>query len=179
MSEWTAYAFTLDEIERAVDGAIWEGTPSGPAVLRLRRGIPDGLGGYEPDKFALVTVPTRWTQAYRGRRDLGVGVPVRVRPEYAAELDALVALVDAGLIEMRHVGDGWCSCRGTAVITAACARLTTGESREVKRETVRSRQREANAAFQRSHVQRRAVGLERRQARKLSLPKRQDGAAQA
>lgn len=104
--------------------------------------------------------------------DEGEAVPVRVRPEFAAELDALVPLVDEGLVVMRHVGDGTCSCRGTASITAACARLTMGDPREVKRETLKSRQRQANAQFQREHKERRAVGLERRHARKLSLGKR-------
>lgn len=60
---WTAYAFTLEEIERAVVAAIGCGTPAGPQGLGLR----DSLTG------ETVRVPTRWTSAYRGSRTLGTG----------------------------------------------------------------------------------------------------------
>jgi hypothetical protein len=137
-SEWTAYAFTLEQIERAVQGAIREGSPNGPAVLRLRLGIPDGLGGYDPDRFALVTVPTRWTTAYRGRRDLGAGgepIPEQIKTDLAAEVSALGSLIGAGVV---HVPT-----------------------------TPRQRQRADNAAFQAEHLERRAHGLRARYAAKM------------
>jgi hypothetical protein len=182
---WTAYAFTLAEIRTEVETAISVGIPAAPSDLWLR----------PADGGSPVGVPTRWTQAYRGRRDLGVRgqkiegerrkvaqrggdpapIPVRIKQEYADELNALAALVDEGLVQMRHVGDGTCGCRGTSSITAACARLTMGDAREAKRETVRTRQRAANVEFQREHIKRRAVGLERRHATKLSRSAPQEG----
>lgn len=64
---WTEYAFTLDEIGRSVSCAISLGTPAGPADMQ----VCPAIGGQ------LVVVPTRWTQAYRGKRNLGE-VPERV-----------------------------------------------------------------------------------------------------
>lgn len=49
---------------------------------------------------------------------------VAIRREFADEVSALAALVDAGLVEMRHEPD-WCVCDGTRVLTAMCVRLTT------------------------------------------------------
>jgi hypothetical protein len=66
---WTAYAFTLEEIETAARGSINRGTPTCPGLLTLpNRG---GAGGWPADRH-FVTAPTRWTSAYQGRRDLGV-----------------------------------------------------------------------------------------------------------
>jgi hypothetical protein len=62
--EWTAYAFALGQIERAVSVAIQNGMPSRPADMVL---------ALEDRDQTLVRVPTRWTSAYRGRRDLGMG----------------------------------------------------------------------------------------------------------
>lgn len=66
-AEWTAYAFTLEEIETEVETAIGMGIPAGPVDLWLRP-----MDGKPP-----VGVTTRWTQAYRGRRDRGVGAPFK------------------------------------------------------------------------------------------------------
>lgn len=78
--------------------------------------------------------------------------PVAIKPEYAAELDALVVLLDAGLVEMSHV-EG-CACDvAEHRFTAACVRETM---------TPRQRQRTENAAFQAAHLQRRAYGLKAR-----------------
>lgn len=116
---WTAYAFRLDAIEANVRWAIEQGTPSGPAPMDLMEDITmPAIDG----KRRRWVVPTRWTSAYQGRRDLGC-VPVAVRPEYAAELDALVALIDAGLVVMEHE-DGWCGCEGMTKLTARCVRRT-------------------------------------------------------
>lgn len=66
-TEWTAYAFTLDAIYLAVQNSIQGGTPVGPASLMVE------VAGWRPgDGEPYRTVPTRWTQAYRGRRDLGM-----------------------------------------------------------------------------------------------------------
>jgi hypothetical protein len=147
---WTAYAFTLEQIERAVQYAISRGTPQGPQGFDVRLS--------EGSSTDLVTVPTRWTTAYRGRRDLGAGgepVPAQVKPEFAAEVSALDAFVGAGLMEMRHV-EG-CACDDDRY-TAACVRETT---------TPRQRQRADNAAFQAEHLEARAHGLRARYAAKM------------
>jgi hypothetical protein len=220
---WTAYAYTLGNIRWSVRAAIAEGTPAGPGPLRL-------LSGPEQLDRPIVSVPTRWTSAYRGRRDLGEfalsrgengpvcanggkawpfhagpvtdmrqeptmgqlaqrmvdrgfpvvpmpglqGVvrmasereaedvqaeklePVAVRPEYAAEVTALDALVGAGLVEMTHV-EG-CLCDDDRY-TAACIRASM---------TPRQRQKTDNAVFHAEHMERRAYGLEARKAAKLS-----------
>lgn len=111
---WTAYAFTLEEIAVAIAVAIEGGVPAHPSALILRPA--------DASLCDLTVVSTRWTSAYQGRRDLGC-VPVAVRPGYAAELDALAALIDAGLVVMEHE-DGWCGCEGTTKLTARCVRRT-------------------------------------------------------
>jgi hypothetical protein len=68
-TEWTAYAFTLEEIERAVGDAISRGTPAGPGELVIESAATD---------VRLTGVPTRWTSAYRGSRTLGVGEAEKV-----------------------------------------------------------------------------------------------------
>ena len=156
-TEWTAYAFELGEIETEIELAISRGVPSGPLDLCLRPAR--GLMHTE-----LVMVPTRWTQAYSGKRNLGVGVPVAIKPEYAAELTALAAFVDEGLVAMTHVAG--CMCSGTATLTAECVRATQ------ERSTVKTRQRTSNAEFQAEHLKRRAHGLKRRHAAKLRLNER-------
>lgn len=62
---WTAYAFTLERIESEVHSAIVRGVPAGPIDLVLPKPSP------QPPELAVWIVPTRWTSAYRGRRDLG------------------------------------------------------------------------------------------------------------
>lgn len=52
-------------------------------------------------------------------------IPVAIKREFAEELNALVALVDEGLVVMTHEPD-WCDCDGTRRLTAACVRATTG-----------------------------------------------------
>lgn len=126
VTEWTAYAFSLSIIENAVAAAIEAGRPESPGDLHLvehANAERTGPGGYAAGHV----VPTRWTQQYRGRRDLGVSIPVAVKPEFAAELDALAALVGEGLIEMRHVSDGMCGCDVPRAFSAVCVRLTMGE----------------------------------------------------
>lgn len=179
---WTGYLFTPAEIGAAVRAAIMRGKPSAPGDLHLVE-APDAVKTGAGGMAAMHVVPTRWTSAYAGRRDFGVvapgrslgevpheptgcheggrphlgpcvdSIPATVRPEYARELDALTALVDAGLIRMSHV-EG-CSCRGTDVLTAACVRLTTREAMP------RQARRENSAAFQREHKKRRAYGKAR------------------
>jgi hypothetical protein len=162
-TEWTAYAFTLEEIERGAVVAIDLGTPDGPFALHLS----DGSTGPH-----VVThwVSTRWTPAYRGRRDLGVSVPGTVKLEVGAEVEGRRAPVGAGLRD--------------AQLTTACqmmaldwARTMTYEqmdrwrgahSHPPERTTVRQRQREQNAAFQADHLERRAHGLKARHAAKLA-----------
>jgi hypothetical protein len=85
----------------------------------------------------------------------GCAYPVAVRPEHAAELDALVVLLGAGLVEMRHV-EG-CACGVPAKFTAACVRETMPD---------RMLQRAQNAAFQAEHLKARAHGLRARYAAK-------------
>lgn len=192
---WTEYAFTLEEIQTETEVAISQGTGSRPGSLWLRPAQGGGIVG---------PVPTRWTSGYRGRRDLGVGaprcpvdgqwcstcrigggngeggtcarleepIPVTVKPEWAAKVSALVALVDEGLVAMAHAE--LCLCNGTRVLDKACV------IRTLDRETVRSRQREGNAAFQAEHLKARAVGLERRHAEKARRNERrlrEDGGA--
>lgn len=147
---WTAYAFTLEEIETEIEVAIGAGIPAGPSDLWLR---PAGGGGP-------VGVTTRWTSAYRGSRTLGYGgdpVLVAATQDFSDQLEALVAAVGEGF-EMRHVS--YCACEPPTAFTAGCVVLN--------RETVRSRQRAANADFQTEHQAARAVGLERRHAAKLA-----------
>jgi hypothetical protein len=151
---WTGYLFTLDEIYLAVQNSIQGGTPTQPALLYLSHELDSAHREFW-------NVPTRWTSAYRGPRDLGVSVPVAVKPEHADQLNALAVLVDAGLIEMRHV-EG-CLCVGTQRLEAACVRLTLPE---------RERRRQDNAAFAAEQAPRRAAGLRARHARKLSRPVR-------
>lgn len=214
--EWTAYAFTLEEIERGVNRAIGRGNPTAPYALKLPCLAPG-----DPN-WPAITVPTRWTSAYRGRRNLGTELarlertepavaeassrydemrasvlrtaecgcpnnlrgeapvlhrcsrcgfeggyesvhercsgcayPVAVRPEYAAELDALVVLLDAGVVQMKHV-EG-CACDVPGTFTAACVRKTMPD---------RMMQRAQNAAFQAEHLKAREHGLRARYAAK-------------
>jgi hypothetical protein len=50
---------------------------------------------------------------------------VTMKPEAAHKVSALAALVDAGLVVMRHDPD-WCGCSGTTALTMRCVDLTTG-----------------------------------------------------
>ena len=186
--EWTGYLFELEAIENAVDSAIQTGTHAKPGDLILFHPSPKQA---RRDKPAML-VRTRWTSAYRGRRDLGTRrdlrrdledlecedpvvraaaarldeavhgivsdarLAVEVKPEYAAQVGALAALLDAAVIEMVHV-EG-CSCRVSEQrFTAACVRATMPD---------RMRQRAENAAFQADHLRRRAHGLEQRYQQK-------------
>jgi hypothetical protein len=63
---WTGYQFELDVIEAQVRQAIARGKPARPADLYLPK------SQVTPGERPAVWVPTRWTPAYRGRRDLGV-----------------------------------------------------------------------------------------------------------
>jgi hypothetical protein len=131
---WTAYAFTLEEIDDHVRSAIVNGTPSGPG-----RFAPAPYG----DRRQSLGVPTRWTSAYPGRRDLGLG----------ADLEALG--------------------RADAAVGAASDRLDETVREIVTRSTVRSRQRAGNDAFQAAHMKARAWGLRQRYAAKTARLARQ------
>lgn len=122
---WTAYAFTLEMIRICVVDAIRAGTPAGPGPL-LPRAF--GHGWSDPPD---ARIPTRWTSAYQGRRDLGLAGEL----ELLERTDADVARASAGYDTMS--------------------------------ETVRSRQRAANAAFQAEHAPRRAAGKAAYHARRL------------
>lgn len=173
---WTAYAFTLRAIGAAAEASIECGRPARPATMRV--------AGRRADLGAVTAaVPTRWTQAYRGRRDLGVAevvVPAELRPEAAHRVSALAALLDEGLLEMRHVDDGMCACSGTERLTMACVDRTMSDPgaggwirqrqaaiQRAQEPTARTRQRAQNAEFQAGHLERRRFGLEKRHAAKL------------
>jgi hypothetical protein len=66
---WTAYAFEPELIAAEVELAIRKGTPAKPFELMLPPTRPGSL---------VTVVPTRWTSAYRGRRDLGVSEAERL-----------------------------------------------------------------------------------------------------
>jgi hypothetical protein len=129
-SEWTAYAFTLEQIGCQVALSIRAGTPARPGPLNLYRADSPGVADM---------VPTRWTTAYRGRRDLGAGggspIPAQVKPDFGALAAELGALIRAGVV---HVPT-----------------------------TPRQRQRADNAAFQAEHLEARAHGLRARYAAKM------------
>lgn len=127
-TEWTPYAFALSEIERAIQDAIRAGRPEEPDWLRAKPTL------YGPP----VAVRTRWTSAYRGRRNLGLAVDLE-------ELE-----------------------RTDPVVGAASERLDDTVREIVGRSTVRSRQREQNAQFQREHLKRRVYGLKLRYAAKAA-----------
>lgn len=175
--EWTAYAFGLTDIETAVTEAIERGAPAGPGPLRVRRAYPD--------KDAAI-VPTRWTSAYRGRRDLGrrgraglCGRPERhvdeclcladgkarwiedepVAVQVKPEFAALVGAVDSlvGAGLVEMVHVDGCEGCGPDRYWAACIRETA---------TDKQRQRAHNQAFQAEHLKAREVGLRARYADK-------------
>ena len=164
---WTEYLFELEAIEAAALTAIENGMPAKPQDLMLYHPSPKQARGDRPVEI----VPTRWTSAYRGRRNLGGRIggqratglvvdepsgPVALKPDYVRELDALSALLDADLVEMVHV-EG-CSCSvADRRFTAACVSETM---------TPRQRQRAGNAAFQAEHLRRREHGLAARYAAK-------------
>jgi hypothetical protein len=147
--DWTAYAFTLGEIRAEVELAISVGIPAAPADLMLRPadgGVP-------------VPVVTRWTSAYRGRRDLGVSGDLTM-----------------GALAQRMVDRGFPVVDVPGSYGASVARRPVGE---VLGGTVRQRQRAANAEFQAEHLRRRAYGLKRRYEakgrRSADLPERSAG----
>jgi hypothetical protein len=143
--EWTAYAFTLDEIARSVGEAIGYGTPAGPRDMVLNRSNPQH--GERPAAI----VATRWTSAYRGARTGGL----------ADEAGAWRVIADAGLQPVPVESEG---------LDIALLSHSAGIS-SPRAETLgspRQRQREANGEFQREHAEARRVGLERRHAGKLA-----------
>lgn len=189
--EWTTYAFTLANILWTVRAAIQEGRPEGPGVLRL-------MGGPDQMTRPAIEVPTRWTQAYRGRRDLGVwmqrpslcGRPERhvdececlvdgkarwiedepIPVEVKPEIAALVTAVVSlvGAGLVAMVHVEGCCCDDDRY-AAACIQATAPE-REV--------QRAQNAAFQAKHVKEREWGLRQRYAAKLARAQGQHGEQQ-
>jgi hypothetical protein len=140
--EWTAYAFTLDAIYLAVRNSIEGGTPTGPLTLMVER------DGWAPgDGLPYVTLPTRWTHRYQGRRDLGVAPSLGETPHEA----------DGCHMEGRpHLGP----CCGPGVPEAERGHAP----RCLCPRCVKFRQREYNAAFQAEHAVRRGHGLKARHA---------------
>jgi hypothetical protein len=145
-TEWTAYAYGLGVIDAAVTNSIQQGRPGKPMGLYLvedATAVKTGEGGYAGG----AVVPTRWTQQYRGRRDLGI--------RRGASPSVLV--VDEGL-----------SAEALAVLhggKVATRGIATDPRQDGK--TVRQRRREQNAAFQVEHKVRRDHGLRARHVRKL------------
>lgn len=179
---WTAYAFTLDEVGRAVTASIECGTPAGPHELCLS----DGTQGAH-----VVThrAPTRWTSAYRGKRNLGEregptmgelaqravdrGFPVVDTGGTTGHGLMAPGIVDAGL--ERDLAE---LERTDLAVASAAARLRETTQDIVRRagltdprqdgKTVRQRQREFNAEFQAVHAVAREHGLRKRHAAKLA-----------
>lgn len=157
-SPWTGYAYTLEQIGAGVLSAIRHGAPAGPDSLRLRR-VTKG------EKFVMDVVPTRWTPAYRGRRDLGE--PGREVP------------LGNSLGEQPHDPEG-CHAQGRPHLGPCCAptagaglsdaamQALNGGGKLVTEGTVQGRQRAHNQAFQARHKRERDWGLTQRHARKLS-----------
>lgn len=127
--EWTGYLFELEAVWSALDVAISQGTPAGPADLVLYHPNPK-QGRDRP----AILVPTRWTSAYRGPRN-----GAAMNGELAANRERWSRPVGAGVPD-----------------------------------TVRTRRRAANAAFQAEHKPRRGAGLAARHAAKLSRAQRQE-----
>lgn len=148
---WTAYAFELDVIAAQVTNAIELGTPDGPAELHLpKRRIERG-------ELPYVTVPTRWTSTYRGRRDLGS--VRRAELIWGVKTEAAAALSVRVWESMTTHEQQW---HGMAQM------LDRNYLRnKLAFSTPRQRQRAYNAAFQREHLKRRKWGLRQRHARKL------------
>lgn len=183
---WTAYAFGLGVIDAAVRNSIGQGTPAGPLALHLvedATAVRTGEGGYA----AMRVVPTRWTQVYRGRRDLGRMARAGLcgRPE--RHEDGCVCLADGKARWAGHwstliggpVGRAECGCPnnalGQAPVIHRCVLCgfeggyeSVHEDCAGCRETARSRQRAGNAAFQAEHLERRAYGLKARYAGKAA-----------
>jgi hypothetical protein len=144
---WTAYAFTLEEILTEVHVAISAGRPDGPSALILRPA--------DKTLCELVTVPTRWTSAYRGSRTRGsssASVGADVRAEVPDIISESFTPPSVGT-EVRYDPYG---------ITR-----NDGGQETPPRETVRQRRRAANAEFQRQHDIDRRRGLVQRHQSKL------------
>lgn len=148
---WTPYAFTLEMIRICVEDAIRAGTPDGPGPLLLRA---YGHGWSDPPDAA---VPTRWTQAYRGRRDLGL------MGEYGPGME--VPPGGDSLGEQPHEPEG-CHAQGRPHLGPCWS--TAAVDAALRPDTVRSRQRAANAEFQKAHKRRRDHGLKVRYALKTA-----------
>jgi hypothetical protein len=173
---WSAYAFTLGVIDAAVRNSIEQGMPAGPMELRLVEAgsaVGTGGGGYA----AMHTVPTRWTQQYRGRRDLGA--------DHAAEVvwDAFRSRRAAMTHRCPLSSDGG-QCRGTVRIApeaevGTCTVCGRESDRAFRAVTTGQRRRLANRRFQAEHKLRRDAGLAVHHARKLSRrePPADDGDA--
>lgn len=190
--EWTAYAFTLDEIARSVGEAIGYGVPAGPRDMVLNRSNPKH--GERP----AVIVPTRWTSAYRGSRVLGQRGEAEVVALFSdaglnplpGDREALDVALLARSPEVRESfrdrrpamtfrcqnerePDGE-QCRGTVRIApdevqGRCNTCEAWVGRDAPGlSTVRQRQRAANAEFQRAHTEARAYGLRARHRAKLA-----------
>lgn len=156
-TEWTAYAFTLTAIRGAVEAAIEQGRPAGPGMLRV--------AGRRPDMGDMVAaVPTRWTQAYRGRRDLGVEREAGRRAAAAMhERQAAAGECSHGLYETCPYGLSMGE-HDHSLEPFGCDK--GGEPHLGPCMTARQRQREQNAEFHREHLKRRAWGLKQRHRRK-------------
>lgn len=98
---WTAYAFELDVIDAQIENSIGMGTPESPADLHLPR------SRVAPGEVPYVTVPTRWTHRYQGRRDLGADLErlERTDPAVGAALrsyDAMSQSIRSGTVRSRQ-----------------------------------------------------------------------------
>lgn len=186
---WTAYLFELEDIQTGVYEAIHSGKPAGPEAMCL---LP--ADGTDPTG---VTVPTRWTSAYRGRRDFGLTADfeelARTDPVVGAaseRLDETVgSIVQARRRQLEELGKAWSPhlLGPIGLAECGCPNNLTGQPPALHRcvrcgfeggyesvhercagcaETARSRQREANAAFQAEHLERRSYGLAARYAAK-------------
>lgn len=143
--EWTGYLFELEAVRLALDVAISQGTPAGPAGLVLYHPNPK-QGRDRP----AILVPTRWTSAYRGPRNGAVREAARaLGPSLTSPADPYRVDPTDAVVFRLPVGAG-----------------VPG--------TVRTRRRAANAAFQAEHKLRRDAGLEARHAAKLSRAQRQE-----
>jgi len=175
---WTAYAYGLNVIAAAVTNSIQQGRPEKPMDLHLVEdgtAVKTGEGGYAGG----TVVPTRWTQQYTGRRDLGVQADHEAW--VAGPLARAIREGEALRAEIGDPGVAPCGCAnnalGMAPVLHRCPRCGFVAGPKVHEEcaacaiqnagTTRQRQRAANGAFQRDHAERRAYGLARRHEEKL------------
>ncbi len=157
---WTPYAFRLAAIELGVEVAVRTGDPGAPGPLVL----PVEPAG--PRDTEWVSVPTRWTSAYRGPRTLGVPAFAGVRSAVRTEVcRALSVRVSEAMTTAERDEQG-----SAQMLNRSYLRAKYG----IETDTPRARQRAQNAAFQAEHLRRREWGLRQRHRRKLMDNRRRD-----